>query len=100
MPPRVRLITLAFRIHPINSASALGKGKDKLPAITKLLIISGLILIGLGLLFYLAGKVPSLGKLPGDIYIHKKNFVFYFPLATCVLLSLLLTLIFWLFPRR
>ncbi|MFH1338249.1 MAG: DUF2905 domain-containing protein [Candidatus Omnitrophota bacterium] len=71
-----------------------------MPTLTKILITSGLILIGLGLLFYLAGKVPFLGKLPGDIYIQKKNFAFYFPLVTCVLLSLFLTLIFWLFSRR
>jgi hypothetical protein len=68
--------------------------------LSKLLIASGLILIGLGLLFYLFGKVPFLGKLPGDIYIQKKNFTFYFPLATCILLSLFLTLMFWLFSRR
>jgi len=68
--------------------------------LSKLLIASGLILIGLGLLFYLFAKVPFLGKLPGDIYIQKKNFTFYFPLATCILLSLFLTLMFWLFSRR
>jgi len=68
--------------------------------LSKLLIASGLILIGLGLLFYLFGKVPFLGKLPGDIYIQKKNFTFYFPLASCILLSLFLTLMFWLLSRR
>lgn len=71
-----------------------------MPGLTKILIISGLILIGLGLLFYLAGKIPFLGRLPGDIYIQKKNFVFYLPLATCVLLSLLISLILCLFFRR
>jgi hypothetical protein len=71
-----------------------------MPTLGKLLIITGVILIGLGLLFYLFGKVPYLGKLPGDIHIEKKNFSFYFPLATCIVLSLLLTLIFWLFSRR
>jgi len=68
--------------------------------LSKLLIASGLILIGLGLLFYLFARVPFLGKLPGDIYIQKKNFTFYFPLATCILLGLFLTLMFWLFSRR
>ena len=71
-----------------------------MPTLGKLLIISGVILVGLGILVYLFGKVPFLGKLPGDIYIDKKNFTLYFPLATCILLSLFLTLVFWLFSRR
>jgi hypothetical protein len=71
-----------------------------MPALGKLLIISGLILIGFGLLFYFFAKVPFLGRLPGDIYIQKKNFSLYFPLATCLLLSVLLSLVFWFFSRR
>jgi len=42
----------------------------------------------------------SIGKLPGDIYIQKKNFTFYFPLATSILASILLSIIFWIWPRR
>ncbi|MFC1657976.1 DUF2905 domain-containing protein [Candidatus Omnitrophota bacterium] len=64
------------------------------------LIISGLLLVVFGVLFSFFGKIPLLGKLPGDIHIEKKNFTFYFPLASCVLISLFLTLFFWLFPRR
>ncbi len=45
-------------------------------------------------------KIPYLGKLPGDILIQKKNFTFYFPLATSILISIILSLIFWLWPRR
>jgi hypothetical protein len=71
-----------------------------MPTLGKLLIISGLCLIVIGGLFYLFGKVGFLGRLPGDIYIEKKNFTFYFPLATCVVLSLFLTLFFWFFSRR
>ena len=71
-----------------------------MPTLGKLLIISGVFLITVGLLFFLLGKVGFLGKLPGDIYIEKKNLSFYFPLATCVVLSLFLTLFFWLFSRR
>jgi len=66
----------------------------------KLLIISGIFLIVIGVLFYLFGKVGFVGRLPGDIYVEKKNFTFYFPLATCVVFSLFLTLFFWLFSRR
>ena len=65
----------------------------------KMLILLGVIviLIGLGLIF--AGKIPWIGRLPGDIYIKRDNFTFYFPLATCVLISVVLSLIFWLFRR-
>ena len=65
----------------------------------KLLIILGLILTLLGLLLTFSGKVPFLGKLPGDIHIERENFSFYLPLGTCLLLSLILSLVFWLFRR-
>ncbi|MDP2937955.1 MAG: DUF2905 domain-containing protein [Candidatus Omnitrophota bacterium] len=68
--------------------------------IGKTLIIFGIILIGVGVLLTFFNKIPFLGKLPGDIYIQKKNFTFYFPLATSILISIILSLIFWLWPRR
>lgn len=61
--------------------------------IGRVLIIIGAVLIGLGLLFNLMGNVPWLGRLPGDIYIRRENFVFFFPITTMVLISLILTLI-------
>uniref|UniRef100_A0A7C2IPV4 DUF2905 domain-containing protein n=1 Tax=Ammonifex degensii TaxID=42838 RepID=A0A7C2IPV4_9THEO len=66
----------------------------------KLLVVTGLIFVVLGLLIFFAGKVPGLGRLPGDIYFHRGNFTFYFPLATCIILSILLTIILNLFLRR
>lgn len=66
----------------------------------KILIFFGLTLILLGLFFILIEKIPYLGKLPGDIYIKKGNFVFYFPLATSIILSILLTIILNLISRR
>ncbi len=66
----------------------------------KLLIVFGLILAAVGGLLLFIGKVPYIGKLPGDIYIQKKNFTFYFPIATSILLSILLTLLFSFFSRR
>jgi hypothetical protein len=66
----------------------------------KFLMIAGLLLLALGGLMFLVGKVPFLGRLPGDIVIERQNFRFYFPLATCLLLSAVLTLIFWLLGRR
>ena len=68
--------------------------------IGKTLIIFGIILLGVGLLLTFFNKIPYLGKLPGDIFIKKDNFTFYFPLATSILISTILSLIFWLWPRR
>ena len=65
----------------------------------KTLIIFGMIIVALGAILTFAGKVPWLGKLPGDIYIKKDNFTFYFPLATCILLSAFISLIFWLLKK-
>lgn len=66
----------------------------------RLLILAGLALVVVGLLVTFAGRLPiKLGRLPGDIYIHGKNSSFYFPLATCILLSLLLSLVMWIFRR-
>lgn len=66
----------------------------------KMLILCGFMLIMVGLFLTLLNKMPFLGKLPGDIYINKKNFTFYFPLATNLLLSLLFSLILWLWSKR
>lgn len=66
----------------------------------RLLIIFGLMIAALGVILILAGRVPWLGRLPGDIYIQRGHWTFYFPLATSLLLSLALTLVFWLIGRR
>ncbi len=66
----------------------------------KALIIFGFILIVTGVLLNFAHKLPFLGRLPGDICIQRKNFTLYFPLATSALISIILSLIFWLWPRR
>lgn len=66
----------------------------------KLLILFGIVLALLGGLLLLVGKVPFIGRLPGDIYVEKGDFTFYFPLATSLLISILLTLLFSLFSRR
>ncbi|REK67226.1 MULTISPECIES: DUF2905 domain-containing protein [Cohnella] len=63
----------------------------------KLLIGSGIVLIVAGLLWMLLGRFIHLGRLPGDIVVEKENFKFYFPLATCILLSAALSLIAYLF---
>ncbi|HTY45376.1 MAG TPA: DUF2905 domain-containing protein [Patescibacteria group bacterium] len=68
--------------------------------IAKTLIACGAVLLGTGLLLLFFHKVPFLGKLPGDIYIQKKNATFYFPLMTSFLVSVILSLFFWLISRR
>lgn len=62
--------------------------------IGKVIISLGAILIFIGGVFWLLGKLPFVGKLPGDIYIKKENFSFYAPVGTMLLLSFLLSLIF------
>lgn len=66
----------------------------------KLLIVFGVILAAVGGLMLFIGNVPYIGRLPGDIYVQRKNFSFYFPLTTSILLSIVLTLLFSLFSRR
>ena len=65
----------------------------------KILIVSGLVLLGIGIFISVGGKFGFLGKLPGDIRVERENFSFYFPLGTCLLISVVLSLILWLFRR-
>ena len=68
-------------------------------ALGKMLIILGAVMIVCGVVLLLAHKIPFIGRLPGDIYVKRENFTFYFPLTTCIIISIVLTLIFWLFRR-
>ena len=66
----------------------------------RMLIALGVFLVVLGLLFTIGEKLPlRLGRLPGDIYVRSKHASFYFPVVTCLLLSVLLSLAMWLFRR-
>jgi uncharacterized protein YybS (DUF2232 family) len=63
------------------------------------IFICGIIIAVIGLfLWKLTGKTP-LGRLPGDISVQRPNFSFYFPLTTCIIISIVLTLLMWLFRR-
>ncbi len=67
---------------------------------SRLLIALGAALIAAGVLMRFAGRLPfKLGRLPGDIFIHGKNGSFYFPLTTCILLSVALSLVLWALRR-
>jgi hypothetical protein len=65
----------------------------------KYLIVIGLVIAAAGVIITVAGRIPWLGKLPGDIFIKRDNFTFYFPLATSILISVILSLILWLLRR-
>lgn len=65
----------------------------------RLLIIAGFLVIGLGVVLIFSDKIPFLGKLPGDILIKKENSTFYFPLVTCLLISVVVSVLLWVFKR-
>jgi hypothetical protein len=73
---------------------------DGIQYLGKLLIVLGVIVIAVGGLLLFSGKIPWIGRLPGDILIQKKNYTFYFPLATSIIISVIITLVFWLLGRR
>ena len=64
-----------------------------------MLLVLGLVIAGVGLVWILAPSIPWLGRLPGDIRIERENFRFYFPLVTCLLLSLVLSLVVWVIRK-
>ena len=65
----------------------------------KILIVVGLVLVTIGIIWHFGGKIIPFGKLPGDISIEHGNFHIYFPITTCLVISLILTLAFWIFQR-
>ena len=73
----------------IHVQTSLGKG----------LILFGLLVAAIGVLFLLAGKIGWIGRLPGDITIRRDNFTVHFPLTTCLIISAILSLLFWLFRK-
>jgi len=70
-----------------------------LEAFGKMLIVLGAVMVGFGLLLTFWGKIPLLGRLPGDIVIKRDNFVFYFPITTSILLSIVLSLILYVISK-
>lgn len=66
----------------------------------KSLIVIGLMIAAAGGLMLVMERIPGIGRLPGDIVIERKNFSFYFPVGTSILISIILSLVMWLFGRR
>jgi len=65
----------------------------------KVLIIFGIVIAGIGVLLLVGDKIPWIGRLPGDIMIKREKFTFYFPIMTCIIISIILTLLFSLFRK-
>ena len=68
--------------------------------VARALILLGLLMAGVGGALLLAPKLPWLGRLPGDLLIQRERFTLYVPLATSLLISLVVSLVLWLFGRR
>jgi len=68
-------------------------------AVGKILLLFGLLVAGVGLLLLLTDKVGWIGKLPGDFTVRRGSFTFHFPLATCILVSIVLSLLLWIFRK-
>ena len=90
--------------HSFTLTCAVGKqiegSSAMFDSMARTLIILGVVLALVGGLLLLVGKIPFLGRLPGDIVVRRGNWSFYFPLATSILISIVLTLLFSLFGRR
>lgn len=71
-----------------------------MPQLGKIFIIVGVLCVMIGVVMVLAPKIPFIGRLPGDIYIKKENFTFYFPIATSIVISVILSLLFWIFRGK
>jgi hypothetical protein len=63
------------------------------------LVILGILLVVVGLALMFGDKIPFIGRLPGDIYVKKERFSFYFPLTTSIIISIILTILFSIFKK-
>jgi len=74
---------------------------EKMKVMGRFIIVAGLVLVGLGVVILLLERLHVyLGRLPGDIVLRSRGGTFYFPLATCILISVLASLVMWLLNRR
>ena len=68
--------------------------------VAKALVVLGLALLVLGGMLWIGGRMPWFGRLPGDIHIEREHYKFYLPLTTCLIISSVVTLLFWAIHRR
>jgi hypothetical protein len=71
-----------------------------MPELGRALVVAGAVVVAIGLVLMVAPSMPWLGRLPGDVLIRRERFTFSFPIVTCLLVSLVLTLLLNLFFRR
>jgi Protein of unknown function (DUF2905) len=88
-----------FSIRPPTSRAGLACPAP-MPELGRALIVLGVVITVIGLVLVFFERVPWVGRLPGDIYVQRGNWTFYFPLGTSILLSIVLTLVLWLIGRR
>jgi hypothetical protein len=69
------------------------------PQFGKLLIVAGVLLVALGIVVMFRPNIPWLGHLPGDIVIERRNTRIYFPVVTCLIVSVVMSLVMWLFRK-
>jgi hypothetical protein len=65
----------------------------------KSLVLVGIAIVVIGIAIWGLSSIPYIGRLPGDVYVRRGNFTFYFPLATCILISIIATILFSLMRR-
>ena len=88
-------------INPTNTKNATNHlSMLNMFSIGKTLILFGMVLVALGAIFMLGGKIPWLGRLPGDIYVQRENFSLFFPITTSIIISIILSVIIALLRRR
>ncbi len=68
-------------------------------SLAKLMIIAGALILAVGVILLLIPKIPFIGKLPGDIIIQKKNFTFYFPIVSLIIVNVIIYLLLYLFKK-
>lgn len=68
--------------------------------LAKIFIVCGVLFLVVGVLILFVGKVPGIGKLPGDIMVKRENFTFYFPITTCIIISIILSIIIFLWKHK
>ena len=73
---------------------------DSFSDLGKIMIVIGIVIAVAGVLIVAGGKIPWFGRLPGDFTIRGENYAIYIPLATSILISVVLSLIFWFFGRK
>ena len=66
----------------------------------KILILLGVFMIIAGVLLLLGGKIPWVGRLPGDLIVRREKFTFYFPITTSIVISIILTLLLWILRKQ